>query len=81
MIQTTYTVEESACAVTVCVNLTEPQVDILDETVNVYVIDDPNSIHIPNGATLASKFSLSVSISLFSCPTNRNPVTCAALNE
>ena len=51
----TYTVDESVGAVNVCVNLTHPKRDILDETVNVFVINDPGSIYIPPGAPLASK--------------------------
>ena len=50
-----YTVDESAGSVSVCVNLTQPQLDILDETVNVFVIDNPSSVYIPSGASLASK--------------------------
>ena len=42
-------------ALNVCVNLTQPLTDILEETVNVYVIDDSRSIYIPSGAPLASK--------------------------
>ena len=51
----TYTVDESVGAVNVCVNLTQPNRDILNETVNVYVIDDPSSMYIPHGAPLASE--------------------------
>ena len=54
-VKTTYTVDESVGAVNVCVNLTQPQVDILDETVNVFVIDDSSSVYVPAGAPLASK--------------------------
>ena len=53
--ENTYTVDESAGAVTVCVNLTHPMGDILDETVNVFVIDNSSSIYIPAGAPLASE--------------------------
>ena len=53
--KTTYTVDESVGSVSVCVNLTQPQVDILDDTVNVDVIDYPSSVYVPPGATLASK--------------------------
>ena len=53
----TYTVQESVGAVNVCVNLTRPTRDILDESVNVFVIDDPSSIYIPPGAPLASESS------------------------
>ena len=42
-------------AVTVCVNLTQPQIDIFENTVNVFVIDDVNSVYIPANATLASE--------------------------
>ena len=48
----TYTVDESVGAVNVCVNLTHPTRDILDETVNVFVIDDPS--YLPS-APLASE--------------------------
>ena len=54
-VETAYTVDESMSALNVCVNLTQPLTDILDETVNVYVIDDSHSIYIPSDATLASK--------------------------
>ena len=54
-VETTYTVDESVGAVNVCVNLTQPQIDILDETVNVFVIDNSSSVYIPTGAPLASK--------------------------
>ena len=54
-VETAYTVDESMPALNVCVNLTQPLTDILDETVNVYVIDDSHSIYIPSDAPLASK--------------------------
>ena len=53
-VETVYTVDESVGAVNVCVNLTRPEVDILDETVNVFVIDNSSSVYIPTGAPLAS---------------------------
>lgn len=53
--ETAYTVDESVGAVSVCVNLTEPQLDIFDETVRVLVRDFPSSVYIPAGAPLASK--------------------------
>ena len=55
-VKTAYTIDESIGAVNVCVNLTRPEreVDILDETVNVFVIDNPSSVYIPAGAPLAS---------------------------
>ncbi|CAI8047961.1 hypothetical protein GBAR_LOCUS26512, partial [Geodia barretti] len=46
--------DESVGAVNVCVNLTQPQVDILDETVNVFVIDHSSSVYVPAGAPLAT---------------------------
>ena len=52
--ENTYTVDESVGEVSVCVNLTHP-IDILDETVNVFVIDNSSSIYIPAGAPLASE--------------------------
>ena len=54
--ETTYTVDESVGAVNVCVNLTQPMIDILDEQVNVFVIDNSSSIYIPPGAPLASQY-------------------------
>ena len=56
-VEKTYTVDEGAGAVNVCVNLTHPLTDILDETVNVFVIDNSSSIYIPDGAPLASESS------------------------
>ena len=55
--ETTYTVDESVGAVNVCVNLIEPMIDILDERVNVFVIDNSSSVYIPPGASLASESS------------------------
>ena len=52
----TYTVDESVGGVNVCVNLIHPMRNILYETVNVYVIDDPSSIYIPPDAPLASEY-------------------------
>ena len=51
----TYTVDESVGAVNVCVHITQPLGDIVDETVNVFVIDYSSSMYIPDGAPLASK--------------------------
>ena len=51
----TYTVVKNVGVVIICVDLTHPMTDILDETVNVFVIDDPSSIYIPPGAPLASE--------------------------
>ena len=52
-----YTVSENMGTVEVCVNLTEPQIDILNEEVYVMVFNDPNSVYIPPGGILASKSS------------------------
>ena len=54
-VRTTYTVSESVSSVDVCVNLTRPTVDILDEFVVVEVTDFPSSVYIPADVTLASK--------------------------
>ena len=56
-VETTYTVDEGVGAVNVCVNLTRPMIDILDESVNVFVIDNSSSVYIPPGAPLASESS------------------------
>ncbi|CAI8022403.1 hypothetical protein GBAR_LOCUS13163 [Geodia barretti] len=48
-VRTMYTVDESAGPVLVCVNLTRPEIDILDETVNVFVTDFTTSMYIPVG--------------------------------
>ena len=53
--ENTYTVDESEGAVSVCVNLIRPMYDILDETVNVFVIDNNSTIYIPAGVQLASE--------------------------
>ena len=65
-VETTYTVDESVGAVNVCVNLTRPMIDILDERVNVFVIDYPSSVYTPPGAPLASESSPNVFLYLFS---------------
>ena len=52
--ETVYTVSESVGSVEVCVNLTKPQFDILDEFVVVEVIDFPSSVVIPANSQLAS---------------------------
>lgn len=51
-VRTAYTVDESEGQVTVCINLTQPQIDILDESVNVFVADNLN---FPAGSHRASK--------------------------
>ena len=60
-VQTTYTVVESEGPVEVCVNLTRPPVDILEETVRVRVTNDEGSIYIPDGVRLASESQLTTS--------------------
>ena len=62
--QTTYTVVESEGPVEVCVNLTRPPVDILEETVRVRATNDEGSIYIPPGVRLASESQLTVCIVL-----------------
>ena len=54
-VKTTYTVDESVGAVNVCVNLTKPDFNILDERVQVFVIDNSSSVYIPPGGQLASE--------------------------
>ena len=48
----------------VCVNLTRPPVDILEETVRVRVTNDEGSIYIPTGVRLASESQLTLCIVL-----------------
>ena len=54
-VRTLHTVDESVGSVEVCVNLTHPNVDILDEFILLRVIDHPDSIYIPNNTVPASK--------------------------
>ena len=49
---------ESAGSVEVCVELTQPQTEIYDETVTVTVVDYSSSTYIPPGATLASMYAV-----------------------
>ena len=53
--QTIYTVTEGVGSVRVCVNLTKPEEDILEEMVFVEALDFPTSDYIPADATLASE--------------------------
>ena len=62
LVETTYTVDESVGSVSVCVNLTRPEVDILDETVNVFVVDNSSSVYIPPGSPLASEANKMVAL-------------------
>ena len=63
-VQTMYTVVESEGPVEVCVNLTRPPVDILEETVRVRVTNNESSIYIPTDVRLASEPQLTVCIVL-----------------
>ena len=47
-VETSYTASESVGAVSVCVSLIHPVTDILEETVNVFVIDDSTYHLVPN---------------------------------
>ena len=62
ILETTYTVDESVGLVSVCVNLTRLEVDILDETVNVFVVDNSSSVYIPPGFPLASEANKMVAL-------------------
>ena len=53
--QTMYTVVESAGTVEVCVSLTHPPDDILDEQVTILVFHNDSSIYVPPNPTFASK--------------------------
>ena len=55
--ETFYTVPEGIGTVEVCVNLTQPPFDVLDEYVIVEVFDFPSSVVIPSNATLASEYA------------------------
>ena len=57
-VQTTYTVTEGEGQVEVCVNLTQTEIDLLNETVRVEAFNDET--YIPPNAVLASELSLSV---------------------
>ena len=61
-----YTVIESEGQVEVCVNLTQPMIDILEETVRVEVFNNESSIYIPMDAVLASERMLHMPISSLS---------------
>ena len=56
-VETSYNVFENVGTVEVCVNLTEPQIDILSEEVYVMVFNNESSVYIPAGGVLASKSS------------------------
>ena len=54
-VETVYTVLENVSSVEICVNLTQPQIDILEEYVVVEVTDFPKSVYIIDGTLLASE--------------------------
>ena len=56
-VKTMYTVAECDGQVEVCVNLTRPHTDILDEVVHLDVYRSDSSRHFPSGSGLASKQS------------------------
>ena len=56
-VETMYTVVESVGWVEVCVNLTHPEIDILEETVQVDVFHYDSSVYIPPNSVLASELS------------------------
>ena len=56
-VETVYAVSEGA-VVEVCVNLTQPKLDILDEFVVVEVVDYCSSVYVPTNTLLASELFL-----------------------
>ena len=54
-VETMYTVVEGEGPVEVCVNLTDPTFDILDDTISVNILNDESSIYIPSVGILASE--------------------------
>ena len=54
-VETVYTVPESVGSVEVCVILTKPQFNILEEFIIVEVTDFPSSVYIPADVALASE--------------------------
>ena len=66
-VETMYTVIESEGQVEVCVNLTQPEIDTLDESLRVVVFRDDNSVYIPPGSVLASEIALYVYLGLLMC--------------
>ena len=57
-VETTYTVMEREGQVEVCVNLTQPSVDILDEIVRVELYNNQHSMSLSPNAVLASESHL-----------------------
>ena len=55
--ETVYTVVEPDEIVEVCVILTQPDTDILDNAVNVEVFVDDDSIYVPSNVNIASKLN------------------------
>ena len=56
-VETVYTVVERDEIVEVCVSLTQPETDILDNAINVEVFVDDESIYIPSNVNKASKLN------------------------
>ena len=56
-VETVYTVVEPDEIFEVCVILTQPDTDILDNSVNVEVFVDDDSIYIPSNVNKASKLN------------------------
>ena len=56
---------ESDERVEVCVILTQPDTDILDNSVNVEVFVDDNSIYIPSNVDIASKLNNNINCFVF----------------
>ena len=54
-VETTYTVTECEGQVEVCVNLTQPQTDILDEVIDLDIFRNDTSRYIPAGSPLAGE--------------------------
>ena len=55
--ETVYTVVEHDERVKLCVILTQPNTDILDNSVKVEVFVDDDSIYIPSNVNIASKLN------------------------
>ena len=56
---------ESDGRVEVCVILTQPDYDIIDNSVNVEVFVDDDSIFIPNNVNIASKLNNNINCFVF----------------
>ena len=56
-VETVYTVVEQDERVEVCVILTQPDTDILDNSVNVEVFADDHSLYIPRNSNIESQLN------------------------